>query len=135
MAWLATAFYITGIIALGSFFPYTSDFWVAFGEVTLLIVFTCLIVLFVCTQFKLRQTAADEILALTKLVNSFCKNPDFAPTEVEYPKDKYWPEFVQKEIDNTKGKGRLAFTKLYTDVVIYSAIGVSFIFALVLALT
>ena len=137
MAWLATAFYIPLIIALGFRVPRTSTFWGTLGEVILFIVLACLVSAFVFTQFRLRQLAADEIVALTRLVNDFCKNadnPDFEPTDVEIVEGRYWPEFVQKEINDAKGKGRLIFDKWGTDVVSYLAIGVSTIIALVLAL-
>ena len=137
MAWLATAFYIPLIIALGFRVPRASIFWETLVEVISFILLACLVSAFVFTQFRLRQIAADEIVALTRLVNDFCKNadnPDFEPIDVEIVEGRYWPGFVQKEINDAKGKGRLIFDKWGTDVVSYVAIGVSTIIALVLAL-
>ena len=75
MAWVATTFYIPGIIILG----YQANKLLEWPLCWVVILFVFLFILaitFVAAQFYLRSKAADTVAALMKVVNDFCKDSD-----------------------------------------------------------
>lgn len=136
MAWVATAFYIPGIIVLGYQAPVVSAFWQCFVATLLFFGAACLVLIFVRTQFRLRQQAADIVMALMRLVNKFCKDAAFKPTETDIAEEaRFWPKFVQDEIDSVRGEGRPPTVTLSTDWVSYAAIVLATALAIALALS
>jgi hypothetical protein len=120
MAWVITALYVPSILTLG--FSLSSKSLENWAIIIIFCIAFILTTAFVLKQLSLRSTAADTCLALTKLINEYCKNPDeFSPCTT-FINGKQWPQFIQSEIDRCKCKGRSRGTKLCTDVVLVIAI-------------
>ena len=123
MAWTATAFYLSGIIALGYNWK---DGWC---DTTSLILFipAYLVFAFLNMQFRMRWEASDAISGLIHAANNLCNGTTKLSKEnciIEHEmlggnrKQKVWPKFVQDEIDKvaeeaprTFGIFKVAFCK------------------------
>ena len=104
IAWTATAFYLSGIIALGYNWK---ENWC---DTTSLILFipALLVFAFLYMQFRARWEASDAIRGLIHTANNLCNgttklNIDNCVIEHEVlggnRTQKVWPKFVQDEID------------------------------------
>ena len=118
MAWVITALYVPGILALG--FSLSNQYQsLECWEISIIFGVAFIIALtFVIKQLHLRSLAADTCLALTKLINKYSKNPDRIPSCTSFQNGKQWPQFIQDEIDRCKHKGRSRCTFICTDVVL-----------------
>lgn len=96
MAWVATAFYITGAIILGIHLNNCDNKLIA--SIVALVV-TGLAMWFVCWQFGKRQVAARRVKGLIKTAISLCKK-DY-PNLKWYVKERYlYPIFINDNIDS-----------------------------------
>jgi len=115
MAWVATAFYIPGIIVLGFYTQKMLGITSCWRCLFVFVVFVLfgIVAAFVYEQFRLRSHAADTVAALMKLVNDLSKDEDYQKSiqgKLEIKQKDLWPEF------------RSITTKLFTDVTSYAAI-------------
>ena len=123
MAWLATVLYIGGAPTSALYTSPSAPLqrWVL---VVLVLILTVMIGLFVRTQFRNRAIASDIINALMITLNNFCADSTFSPDKTGNAASNWqkWPQFVQDEIDQQKGRGRPFSDRLGTDYVSYTAI-------------
>lgn len=131
MAWVFTALYVPGIIALGFALKGTNtpldspSYWF----IAVFVVAWFLATAFVCKQLRLRSGAADTNLAIKMILNRLCIDPDWDPVNVEIEQDHLWPDYIQSEIDSLKGKGRPLRDTVFTDYPLILAIALSSVIA------
>jgi len=139
MAWVVTALFVPRIIGL-SYLVFSPHREHVACSITFIALLSICVSLFVWKQFQLRSDAADTIAVMINIVNKLCINENYLQTltqeelEVEQPynPDKPWPKFIQNEKKDGKAKnrGRSKCTKICTDLVSYTALGLSVLIAL-----
>lgn len=120
MSWLATTFYIAGILflafnidKLGNLYP--------FQPVVILILFI-LVGLFVRQQFCLRSQAADEADSLRRALNDLINRTEgLKRCDTVIARGSRYPKFIQLEVDK-RIPVRSIWSFLFTDLVCYLAI-------------
>lgn len=102
MAWLATAFYVTGVITLGLVINHT-EIWIK-GLSTFGILLTGYFIgIFVYMQFNMRWKSADIQAGLMRLASELCCGQAKPPDQPDFPQitdpEKVFPNHIQKYID------------------------------------
>jgi len=137
MAWVATSFYVSGIIVLG----YNDKNLIAdnsfprFVAIALIVILAILTLFFVSFQFSKRKKAADEIEGLRIAISEFLQSKSPLTDEDKViKKPNHYPKFVQDKIDQaiTESQGRSLADWFRTDFVSYIVIVIFTILSLYL---
>jgi hypothetical protein len=130
MSWVVTSIYVPSVVTLGfSLSRLNLDLWI----IPIFTVSSFLAGAFIIKQLRLRAIAADTHLALTKVINKYCMNPEeFSPCTT-FMDNTQFPQFIQDEIKLCKDKGRTRTDRLFTDYVLIATIALSTIGAGLLA--
>ena len=129
MAWTATAFYVSGIIALGYNIPRMGECWLLLLVSLLLVGAGHLVGFFVRFQFRNRWIAADRVAGIIRALGKLYKDGQQPDMEVE--NGKLYPKFVEEEISKAKD---LAEKRWQVEWISYAAITLSTIIAIGLVL-
>ncbi|MFC1874339.1 hypothetical protein ACFLYX_03455 [Chloroflexota bacterium] len=146
MAWVVTALFLPGIIGLGYIIhasPHKFACWQELIVVLVVLLFSIAVFTFVWKQFSLRSEAADEIIVMINLVNNLCRNGEYisgletSALDIKSPyiPGKPWPNFIQDELENARGKGRTRSTWQCTDFISYAAIILALLISVFLVIT
>lgn len=103
MAWVATAFYIPGIITFGYSVAQTNWFLSLLVSILIAIVFYP-VVTFVNMQFRKRWEANDIQVGLMRLVAGLCSSSVTPPSEPDIKEGDHWPLFIQESINQSTRK-------------------------------
>jgi len=117
MAWVSTAFYIPAIIVLADKADGVCQLYGWKWAITVvLLLATCLIFKFVCTQFRLRWEAADDVEGLRRAHAYLCTLTDLSPEDWgEIRCSGQWPPLIQRKVTEIKEKEPRACRKALWD--------------------
>ena len=136
MAWVATAFYIPGIITLGYYVPDVPTCWLLLPIFLLFSILTTLTWCFVMMQFRNRWEAHFIVVGLMRVAANLCEKKESRPDGEEYKITcgERWPIFIAREIEVAKRQkaNTVDSDKMSTERVSYIAIILATLIALIL---
>jgi len=136
MAWVATALYIPGVMALGYYASRIDGWFQSFPLWVPFIVLAVLVSLFVEIQFRNRWKAAETVAGLIRVAGQLLTGEiSLNDSNVRTKPNKRWPKFIEDGIEAAAKSeaNRLCFDKMATMGVSFLAIVLATLFACLVA--